>query len=1009
MSIQPYSINNEHTVQDLIFDPNKKLRLNQTLLHIAAQEGNEAKVRSLIKTGATIDAFDDSKRTPLFLAVIQGHQEVVQLLIDNGASTFGQDINYETLLDIAIRYDHENIVHLLLGTTSRLDKTKIANSDDVEKFHENCLVAAKKEGLIEEQIYYLFLLSNSYLKKNNFVTSASILNTAVAILKKEKASSPIESYLFSRLERIELLLLESNGIMVSCPTSNTSKYRDFLRWLRSTCEGNFQKGEPSQKIANELTLGFKQLFKIILKDAMHRLGPPPVKWACVGMGSCARAEMCPYSDLEFVFIIEKETISSLRYFRIVSKLLQLMIINVGETKFQIFGKDEASPTPNGFCMDSGGNVPLGGVFELIGTPQKLSQLQSYAWINDNIILANVMSCVSLIDGDKDLLNLYNNEKLKQQYLIEKDSFVNHQVLALELLKGHLKDFAPDLSEEKEKLKAFGVKKELYRPIQETINCLCLYYQIQTNNTFDRIDQLVKRDVLSSKGADNLKKALNIALSLRLEAHFFYKDEIEFLCHPQEGKKSDQNLLYIDQRHQKNLENIYTILQPFHNAVEEFYQSLEKKSLNSQNFSSNGFYSSGAILEMFFSDNKRACEIAHTYYQKATAIRPDIDTLKKVGHMESLLRKYDPALQHYQEALELAKKQYGENHLIVANCYCNIGMIIAGKDDRFKEALVYYKKSLKIALANHTPKGQSDAGIYYLTIGSTLKHMGQPQKALVCAGRAAALFESLLNSENNNIAGSFTLVGNLYEDLGNLSQAVKYHQKSLEHCTNEDYASIGEAHYNLGSCFKRLKRTEEAIMHLKESLAFYSKIPSFSQLKIATSCDELGKIFKKIHQPQKALRCFQQSFKIKYALYGKKHPEVADALDKMGTSLYEMKIYPKAIKCFRNAIKILKIDNLDSTNLANYSIHLANSYFYLYKFDIYIKIYKKVIDMRIKEFGADHADMATTYSNLGLGLRQIGKKKEALAFFNKALSIYIKTHGSVHPDITLCRLYINTVS
>ena len=124
------------------------------------------------------------------------------------------------------------------------------------------------------------------------------------------------------------------------------------------------------------------------------LGPPPVQWACMGMGSMSRSEMCPYSDIEFAFLIAQETPEALAYFHLLSQLLELQIINLGETKYSVFGEKEPSPTPKGFCLDTGGNTPLGyGVYELIGTPKQLARFQTPEWIDQNIILANASNSV----------------------------------------------------------------------------------------------------------------------------------------------------------------------------------------------------------------------------------------------------------------------------------------------------------------------------------------------------------------------------------------------------------------------------------------------------------------------------------------------------------------------------------------------------------------------------------------------------------------------------------------
>src|SRR4029079_9085438 len=123
--------------------------------------------------------------------------------------------------------------------------------------------------------------------------------------------------------------------------------------------------------------------------------------------------------------------------------------------------------------------------------------------------------------------LYNKKKKKIQQLKEKKEGAqrkNDEELAMRLLGGHLIEFSPDLSNEKEIETAFGVKKELYRPFQEILGCFSLLYNLQKKNTFGRIDELVQLNVFSLEGAENLKKAINSVLSLRLQVHLFYKDE-----------------------------------------------------------------------------------------------------------------------------------------------------------------------------------------------------------------------------------------------------------------------------------------------------------------------------------------------------------------------------------------------------------------------------------------------------------------------------------------------------
>ena len=55
-------------------------------LHLAAQEGDLARVQALLESGADVNAYDDIGETPLHYAVENENFEMVCLLLDKGAN-----------------------------------------------------------------------------------------------------------------------------------------------------------------------------------------------------------------------------------------------------------------------------------------------------------------------------------------------------------------------------------------------------------------------------------------------------------------------------------------------------------------------------------------------------------------------------------------------------------------------------------------------------------------------------------------------------------------------------------------------------------------------------------------------------------------------------------------------------------------------------------------------------------------------------------------------------------
>src|SRR5262249_30195769 len=144
------------------------------------------------------------------------------------------------------------------------------------------------------------------------------------------------------------------------------------------------------------------------------------------------------------------------------------------------------------------------------------------------------------------------------------------------LQGNLHEFKPNLSKEKQETNAFGIKKELYRPLQSLLGNLTLFYGLELKSTFEMIQQLLQKGILCSKGAENLTRALRQILALRFEAHTFYQNEEEFLLHIEHGIPQDTHFLYLDDKRLKILHDIYMVLIPLQQYGEKFLEVQDVK-------------------------------------------------------------------------------------------------------------------------------------------------------------------------------------------------------------------------------------------------------------------------------------------------------------------------------------------------------------------------------------------------------------------------------------------------
>lgn len=90
-------------------------KLGRTPLILAAEEGEEQRVRDLLSRGARIEAEDNCEWTALMRAASHGHLETVQFLIDQGAAVNKQGRLGFTALMAAAMNGHHDTAELLIA------------------------------------------------------------------------------------------------------------------------------------------------------------------------------------------------------------------------------------------------------------------------------------------------------------------------------------------------------------------------------------------------------------------------------------------------------------------------------------------------------------------------------------------------------------------------------------------------------------------------------------------------------------------------------------------------------------------------------------------------------------------------------------------------------------------------------------------------------------------------------------------------------------------------------
>ncbi|MGZ3732343.1 MAG: DUF4116 domain-containing protein, partial [Parachlamydiaceae bacterium] len=280
------------------------------------------------------------------------------------------------------------------------------------------------------------------------------------------------------------------------------RYWEALQTFRA-CFAN----QDARTVQKDAFNAMKQLIALCIEDICALIGSPPCHYDLRAMGSLGREEMCPYSDLEWMFLIENK--QHRPYFERMLGLLELQIASFGETQGLplVF---TCLANPSGFHLDPS---PLQEK-RLMQTPGHMAQLQQRTTYAGNDIECTTLKTISLYQTTPQLYLEYQ-EHLK---LIRKDfpfPFFN-------ICKQRIRDFSLAWNHHFDrKTFTYNIKEQFVETLYHPLSDLALYLGINSTNTLEIADALIDRKVLPKKMRDLLKESISLIYQIRVRNHQQY--------------------------------------------------------------------------------------------------------------------------------------------------------------------------------------------------------------------------------------------------------------------------------------------------------------------------------------------------------------------------------------------------------------------------------------------------------------------------------------------------------
>lgn len=365
-------------------------------------------------------------------------------------------------------------------------------------------------------------------------------------------------------------------------------------------------------------------------------------------------------------------------------------------------------------------------------------------------------------------------------------------------------------------------------------------------------------------------------------------------------------------------------------------------------------------------------------------------------------KYNISLKYFSVALEMQKRNRGNNSSKIADLYNNIGLVYDAKDD-FQSARYYYQKALRIYRRSILDNKENIATVYS-NLGLLYNTQGEYRNALNCYNKALLIDMEISGNKSPATATLYNNIGSVLGDKGNYSKALGYYQKALEIYTSTlgiKHPDTAVALNNIAIIYRQKGNYATSLDYHKKALVIDEEVLGINHSQTAKDYYNIGQVYYEKGDRgdyDKAIEYFEKAIKIDKNNWGVNHHDTAvDYLgigyvyDKLGDHRKALEYFKKTQKIFE---KVFGKDNLVTATLYN---DMGTAYFGLAKYSKAMDYYQRSLVIRKKLLEPCHPDLATLYNDIGAVYYKQRDYVESLKYYRKSLKIDERVHGINHPD------------
>jgi CHAT domain-containing protein len=270
-------------------------------------------------------------------------------------------------------------------------------------------------------------------------------------------------------------------------------------------------------------------------------------------------------------------------------------------------------------------------------------------------------------------------------------------------------------------------------------------------------------------------------------------------------------------------------------------------------------------------------------------------------------KYNEAIPHLEQALEVGEKALGPDDAYVGALAIRLGRLLRDKGD-YSRAQTMLERAVNISERRLGPEDPQTA-VALDTLGLVFRSTGNSAKADELFQRAMEITQKSLGGGHPRMATYLMQMALQYQDRGDFGQAVPELQRALAIAEKtlepDDFLSIALLH-DLGDIYLNQDDLDHAEPLTLRALELMEKKYGPEHPNVATCLQNLGAIARERRQYARALELLWRAQKIREKTLGPQHPQSAALLLNIGNVYKDNGQYEKARELYQQSLGILEI-------------------------------------------------------------------------------------------------------